>query len=77
MRNDSFLGLPIYDSMLNNLYQHYHRDVDIAEHHTQLQLDQQDDFINKLSKSPIIIRLQQFLSCKGMLSVRLTGVVVH
>ena len=63
--------------MITLLYKQYHRDVDTPERHTRIERDQQFYFVNLLANSSIIRRLHQFLKCKGMLSVRVTGVVAH
>ena len=59
------------------LYNNYNRDKDMAEHHTAVEKREEDDFITEIFKSDIIKRLQNFLSGKGMLYVRFTGIVVH
>ena len=51
--------------------------MDIAENHTEKQLNEQDAFINTLANSSIIKKLHEFLVCKGMLCVRFTGAFVH
>ena len=68
MTRDRFLEKPIYSAMVNKIYLHYHRDVDIAEHHTRAQKDEQAAFIDLLAKSPIILKTKGFLSCRGKLS---------
>ena len=61
---------------MDNLYNHYHRDVDIEEPNTYQQRKEQSDFINVLAESYIFKRLHNFLFCRGMLSVRFTVMVV-
>ena len=63
--------------MYYKLYKHYHREMDVEEHHTPQQLKEQDDFIEELGRRSIIHKLQSFLACKCKLSVRFTVVVVH
>ena len=75
-RDKSFLNRTIYQA-LQSLYTHYNRDVDITEKFTDAQKQQQINFVKLLGQSPIIRELHGFLKCKGMLSVRLTGVVAH
>ena len=77
MRHKGFLKLPIYSAMIKNIYHHYNPDVDIEEHHNRTQKKEQKSFISLLGKSNIILRLKDFLFCKGMLSVSFTVVVVH
>ena len=63
--------------MYYKLYKHYHREMDVAENHTEQQLDEQDDFIDALGRSDIITKLHGFLVCKCKLSVSFTVVVVQ
>ena len=63
-----FLKKPIYSAMVDKIYLHYHRDVGIEEHFTDKQLQEQAAFIDLLAKSPIILKMKKFLSCKGKLS---------
>ena len=77
MKNDSFLNGTIYSALVNQIYHHYKRDLDIPENHTELQKQQQFEFFSKLTETPVFEKLHQFLVCKGMFSVRFTGVVVH
>ena len=63
--------------MINKLYKQYHRDAGITEKHTQQEMEQQFEFVALLGESPIFHKLHEFLFCRGMLSVRLTGVFAH
>ena len=69
--------MPIYNMMWNKLYKHYHRDMDVEEHHTPPQLEEQKDFINELAQNPLIERVHSLLVCKSKLSVRFTVVVAQ
>ena len=63
--------------MWNKLYKHYHRDMDVEEHFTPEQLEEQDNFTNLLVESPVIRNVHEHLKCKCKLSVRFTVIVVH
>ena len=63
--------------MVTTLYKQYHRDAGITERHTGEERKEQFKFVDLLGDSPVIQKMFQFLNCRGMLSVRLTGVVAH
>ena len=77
IKNDAFLNRTIYSALVNQIYHHYQRDLGIQENHTRLQRQEQSDFLGKLGNSTVIVKLHDFFVCKGMLSMRFTGVAIH
>ena len=71
-----FLKRPPY-KQLRALYDNYERNIDLPENPTPAKEQEENDYINSIYGTPPIQKLKDFLSCKGMLYVRFTGVVFH
>ena len=74
--HDKFLNWTIYRK-LQALYDNYERDIDLPENHTHAHFLEEKDYINTIYDTPPIKILKTFLTCKGMLSVKFTGVVFN
>ena len=76
LKYDRFLNWTIYRK-LHALYDNYERDIGLPENHTHAHFLEEKDFINSIYDEAPIKILKNFLNCKGMLSVRFTGVVFN
>ena len=75
-KNLTFLKRPTYKQLLR-LYDNYERNINAPENYTRAKFLEERDYINSIYGTPPIQKLRYFLVCKGMLSVRFTGVVFH
>ncbi|XP_043208443.1 poly(U)-specific endoribonuclease-C-like [Amphibalanus amphitrite] len=59
-----YLSAPTYTALVN-FYNNYERDVNTNERHTPEEHNEQVHFINKITETPAINKVKQFLSRKG------------